>query len=145
MKKIIFSISLLLALSLSSLYATTKLNTDDNPEKIFKEAFPTAECVKWSREGDYRKVSFLLYGRGAQAFFSPEGDLLGTIRNILYADLPIKLMIAIRKRFDNAVPFAITEINRVDGTFYKFSVETKKRRYDVNMSEDGSFNKVAAK
>ena len=145
MKKIILSISVLLVLSFSSLDATAGVNPGDNPEEKFKAAFPTAECVKWSREGDYRKVSFMLYGKGAQAFFSPEGDLLGTMRNVLYADLPIKIMIAVRKRFDNSVPYAITEINRVDGTYYKFSVETKKRRYDVTISEDGSFTKVAAR
>jgi hypothetical protein len=145
MKKIILSISVLLVLSFSSLDATASVNPGDNPEQKFKAAFPTAECVKWSREGDYRKVSFMLYGRGAQAFFSPEGDLLGTMRNVLYADLPIKIMIAVRKRFDNSVPYAITEINRVDGTYYKFAVETKKRCYDVTISEDGSFTKVAAR
>jgi hypothetical protein len=143
MKKIIFSISLLLTMSLSSLYATTNTYYADTPEQIFKKSFPGAECVKWSREGDYRKVSFVLFGRGAQAFFSPEGDLLGTIRNILYADLPIKSMIAIKERFDNSVPYAITEINRVDGTLYKFSVDIKNRRYEATMSQDGSFNKVA--
>ena len=145
MKKIILSVGLLLAISMSSVYANPGPDADENPQEIFKRSFPSAECVKWSRQGDYTKVSFLLYGRGAQAFFSAEGDLLGTIRNILYADLPIKVMIAVKKRFDNSVPYAITEVNRVDGTFYKFSVEVKNRRYDATVSQDGSFTKVASR
>ena len=142
MKKIIFSVGLLLAVSMSSVYASANPGPNDDPEQIFKNTFPAAECVKWSRQGDYRKVSFVLYGRGAQAFFSPEGDLLGTMRNILYTDLPIKVMMAVKKRFNNAVPYALTEIDRVDGTFYKFSVESKNHRYDATVSLDGSFTKV---
>ncbi|RZK01651.1 MAG: hypothetical protein EOO43_24155 [Flavobacterium sp.] len=145
MKKIIFAISFILALSNYSVYAASTSNADGDPEQIFKESFPTAECVKWSREGEYRKVSFVLFGRGAQAIFSPEGDLLGTMRNVLYADLPIKVMTSIRKRFSNSVPFAITEINRVDGTLYKFSVEIKNRRYDATISQEGAFTKVVAR
>ncbi|HTE23190.1 hypothetical protein [Flavitalea sp.] len=142
MKQIIFSISLLLVISISALSANDKINFGDKAEQVFQKSFPAAECVKWTNEGDYRKVSFVLYGRGAQAFFSPEGDLLGTMRNIFYADLPIKVMMAIKKRFNNAVPFAITEINRVDGTHYKFSVETTKHRHDATVAQDGNFVKV---
>ena len=145
MKQFIFSAALLLTLSFSSSYASPVPGDEDKPERNFKKTFPTAECIKWSTEGDYRKVSFVLYGRGAQALFSPQGDLLGTVRNVFYSDMPIKVMMAIKKRFDNATPFAITEINRLEGTEYRFTIEVKNNRYEATISPDGNFNRVSNK
>ena len=139
MKQIILSLSLFLTVSISSLLANDGFDPNTKAEKRFKIAFPGAEDVKWSQEGSYTKAVFLFYGRGTQALFNADGELLGSVRNIFYADLPVRVMMAIRKRFDNAIPFGITEVNRVDGTQYRFFVEKGKKRIEANISPDGSF------
>lgn len=145
MKQFILSAALLVSVSFSSINAMPVPGDEDKTERNFKKSFPTAECIKWSREGDYRKVTFILYGRGAQALFSPDGNLLGTVRNVFYSDMPIKVMMAIKKRFDSATPYAITEVNRVDGTEYRFSIEVKNNRFEATITPDGNFNRVTSK
>jgi len=142
MKQIILSMCVMLTVSFTSLFA----NSDDDPntktEQRFKIAFPGAEGVKWSQEGKYIKAVFLFYGRGTQALFSADGELLGSVRNIFYADLPVRVMIAIRKRYDNAIPFGMTEVNRLDGTHYRFSIDKENKRLEISISPDGSFINV---
>jgi len=130
-------------------FAVGSLVADEKVEEMYKKAaamlnktFPSAEYVKWSLDAGYVKASFLIYGRGAQALFNTKGELLGTVRNVLYTDLPIKVMIRIKNKFSNAVPFAISEINRIDGTWYQFSVEKGRQRYRAVISPEGDFNNL---
>ena len=139
MKQIILSMCVMLTVSFTSLFANSGDDPNTKAEQRFRIAFPGAEGVKWSQEGVYTKAVFLFYGRGTQALFNADGELLGSVRNIFYADLPVRVMMAVRKRFDNAIPFGITEVNRVDGTQYKFFVEKGKKRIEANISPDGSF------
>jgi hypothetical protein len=142
MKQIILSLCLLMTVSFSSLLANNGFDPNTKAEQRFKIAFPGAESVKWSQEGSYTKAVFLFYGRGTQALFNADGELLGSVRSIFYADLPVRVMMAVRKRFDNAIPFGITEVNRVDGTHYRFSVEKENKRHEASISPDGSFINV---
>jgi hypothetical protein len=135
-----FSISLIFSLAISTAFANSAFS--DKADEVFKKTFPGAEAITWSTEGEYRKASFVLYGRRIQALFSAEGDLVGTVRNTHYSDLPIKVMLAIKNRFNNAAPFAITEINRLDGTEYKFSLEINSERVLVYMTSGGELIRI---
>ena len=143
MKQIILSMCVVLTLSFSSLFANGDFGPNTKAEQRFKMAFPGAEEVKWSQEGTYTKAIFLFYGRGTQALFSADGELLGSVRNVFYADMPVRAMMAIRKRFNNAIPFGVTEVNRLDGTHYRFFVEKGKQRFEGSISPDGNFIQVS--
>jgi hypothetical protein len=142
MKRIILCLALAFTLNTSTVFANVIYDSGDKTEQVFVKTFPAAQYVKWSTEGEYRKASFILYGKSTQALFTADGELLGTVRNIFYSDLPIKVMLSLKKRFDNAIPFAISEINRIDGTQYKLFIEIAKKRYQVFMLSDGSFSRL---
>jgi hypothetical protein len=143
MKQTFIFAMLLTILTASSLITRANFN-DDHIEKLFAAYFPGAQKVKWGTEGDYRKVSFIYNGKGAQALFDSKGKMIGFVRNVLYADLPIKVMLSISKRFENAAPYAMTEINREDGTLYKMFFDIGTKQVVAFVYPDGGFNKIKA-
>jgi hypothetical protein len=142
MKHIIMSLNLFLSCFLLSVIGYGHTTNSDKADVAFRKIFPGAECVRWSVEGDYHKATFLFYGKGAQALFDADGTLIGSVRNLLYSDLPIKVLMSIKNRFNNATPYAMTEINRRDGTRYRVFVDVGKKRFEAFVSSDGTFSTV---
>jgi hypothetical protein len=141
MKKLLLTMSLVLtAALLSTVFAS---GTDPRTEKAFAREFAGAENVKWTNltEG-YQKASFVLAGTRVEAYFSSDAELLGTVRNLLYGQLPLVVMQSVNSRFANAVIIEVTEIANNDGTHYKVRVEQQDKSYNVNVSSSGDVTEV---
>jgi len=142
MKKLILSITTILIIGVSSLSANTDTINTVKAREVFKKEFPNAESAKWSKEGGYTKVSFLLYGKGAFALFTPEGDLMGTVRNMFYAETPINVITSFEKRFKNPKVYSIVEINCEKGISYRLLFDNEQKRYEATINNDGTLGKV---
>jgi len=142
MKKLILSITTILLISVSALSANTNTIDTVKAREVFNKEFPNAESAKWSMEGDYTKVSFLLYGKCAFALFTPEGDLMGTVRNMFYAETPINVITSFEKRFKNPKVYSIVEINCKNGISYRLLFDNEQKRYEATINNDGSLSKV---
>jgi hypothetical protein len=140
MKRIILSMSLLLTLGVASAFAGP--GTDPVLEKIFKKEFKGAEHVKWSREKGYDKATFVLGGHRTIAWFGANGELLGSVRDIFYNQLPLVVMSAVDKRFSDAAMLDIWEVTTSVGTRYKLTLEHKARKYNVSVYTDGSIGEI---
>lgn len=142
MKKIFVSFTLLLTAGLSTLFA----NNDPNPEQqvldLFKEKFTASQNVTWSKQGDYDKATFLIGGSWVTAYFNPDGQLEGCIRNLSFDQLPLAVMTAIDKRFKSADVFTVKEISNDEGTSYILTLKSKNIIYKIKLDPSGSFNEV---
>jgi hypothetical protein len=143
MKKLLVSFSLVLTAGLASAF-TQEINNDPRVEKLFAREFAGAENVKWAKlaEGGYQKASFTLAGTGVEAYFSVDAELLGTVRNIFYSQVPLVVMQTINKQFANAVIIAITEITNSEGTSYKIILEEKNKKYNLRLSSFGEITEL---
>ena len=150
MKKIIVSFSLLLAIGISSMSATpvytgvrTPFNTPDpRVEKLLQKEFIGAEHIKWSKEEGYITATFVWGGQRTQAWFSQEGELVGSIRGISYNQLPLVVIRSIQARFNQPVMIELREVTNLDGTRYKLVLEDGAKKYKVSILPDGIFEET---
>ncbi len=142
MKKIIVSFSLLLSAGLSTVFATTEINPGQKTLDGFKKEFIAAESVTWDKQGDYDKATFQLTGHRVIAWFNAEGRLEGCIRDIFFDQLPLNVMKAVDKRFIAADILAVKEITNAEGTIYRITLETKKKKYSVKVGTYGNIDEV---
>ncbi|HET6996588.1 MAG TPA: hypothetical protein VFI06_16450 [Chitinophagaceae bacterium] len=138
MKNFIVATATVLATALSPVFAN---GSNDNPQaakKVFAKEFVGAQNIKWSELHDgYQKVTFVLNGTAAETYFDAEGELLGTIRNLLYNQLPLAVMQKVNNKFNEGVILVVNEITNPDGTTYQVTLEQKNRKYNVRLNSLG--------
>ena len=133
MKKIIVSLSLLLTAGLSTAFATDDPNPGEKVLATFKNEFLTAQNVVWTKENNYDKVSFVLASRRVIAYFNPEGELEGYMRDIFFDQLPLAVMTAVDKKYPDAVIIDVREVNNSNGVllylprFFLFAGDKSKK------------------
>ena len=116
------------------------LQKEINPtlETIFARQFAGAEHVKWTAvEDGVTKATFTLAGIRTEAYYSPEGELLGTLRNLFYSQLPLSVMQAVNNKFIGGVVIEIMEITNQEGTSYRVILEQKERKYTTRINSLG--------
>jgi hypothetical protein len=142
MKRVILSLSFLLTIGATIAFAGENPGTDPQVIKSFKKEFNGAEDVKWSDDGGFAKASFILANHRTLAWFSKEGELVGSIRDLFYNQLPLVVIKSLDKRFPEAVMIDIREVVTSEGTRYKFTLEQKGRKYKVSVYADGNVEQV---
>lgn len=137
MKK--FIIASTIAFTLIS--ATAFAGKDDNPAaKTFQKEFKGAEDVKWSEGTDIISATFILSSSRVVAYFSNSGELLGTVRNVLFNQLPLTAIKEINNRFGSTPVFDITEYTTGDDTVYYMYVDTPTKHLKLRVSTAGEIS-----
>jgi len=113
---------------------------DSRTQESFKKEFPDAQFVKWTAISDYQVVNFVLLDHRLEAFFSKQGELLETRRDLNYNQLPLAVMKELEKNFPDSDLSEIEEISNTDGTKYILVAETTKRKYKVAATPDGTLS-----
>ena len=139
MKKIILSLTLATALLSSSFtYAA-----DNEPNAKVRQAFTTEfteiKDVEWTtmtREGVYL-AKFSFNNESLQAFFTEEGEFLGTTRQILKSQLPILVATGLGKQYADAHVVTIFEYSKKDGIDYYITLTTAKGAMIVKATGNG--------
>ncbi|HEX6193368.1 MAG TPA: hypothetical protein VFZ42_13430 [Chitinophagaceae bacterium] len=141
MKRIVLSVAVMLTMGAAA-FANNLPEGNAKAEATFKKEFASAELVQWSVEGAYAKASFVLGGNRAIALFNSDGELLGSLRDLVYNQLPLPVISAMEKRFTGSAIFDIRELINNDGTRYKFTLEQKGKKYAASVFPDGSIEEI---
>ena len=123
MKKSILSLSLILMIGLSSAFANNFEGVNQKVISSFQKDFSNAKDVKWERSKEYAKATFSLNGQVLFAFYSEEGEMLATTRNILSSQLPINLQNDLKKEYGNFWITDLFEMASGNETAYYISIE----------------------
>ena len=121
---------------------------NENPEpgepvlNGFKKEFSNAENVSWDKQDEYDKATFVLSGRRVVAYFTSDGQLEGCVRDIFFDQLPLSVMTAVDKRYSGADILDVREITNGEGTSYRISLQTKKKKLRLKVSPSGSISEV---
>ncbi|MDZ4793306.1 MAG: hypothetical protein SGI83_03425 [Bacteroidota bacterium] len=142
MKKIIVSFSFLLVAGISTAFAREDPGPDQKTLDLFKNEFKTAENVRWDKQGEYDKATFLLLGRRVIAWFNTANQLEGCVRDIFFDQLPLTVMKAVDKRFADADILAVSEISNTEGTSYRIILEVKNKKYNIKVGSAGNIDDV---
>jgi hypothetical protein len=109
-----------------------------NPaEATFQKEFSGATNVKWNEGKDIISASFLLSDSRIVAYFTSEGSLIGTERNVLFNQLPLNVVKEINNRYGNAPIFDIIEYTSGTETFYGMVVDTPTKRLKLKITGEG--------
>ena len=84
--------------------------------------------VEWtsvSKEGIYQ-AKFAFNNETLQAFFTEDGEFLGTTRQITKAQLPILVVTELEKQYTDAHVATIFEYSKKDGTSYYITITGNK-------------------
>ena len=104
----------------------------------FKKEFAAAENVSWDKQEEFDKATFTLAGRRVVAYFNESGKLEGSIRDLLFDQLPLAVMTAVDKKYGSTGILDVREVSNPEGTSYRLTVETKSRKIRIKVSPDGS-------
>ncbi|MBS1601271.1 MAG: hypothetical protein JST42_01295 [Bacteroidetes bacterium] len=119
--KIALSIALLLTIGVMSSFATPAFATpgftaptdrSDLIKASFQKDFKKAEIIGLETTNTYNKLTFKMNDMVLYAFYSDNGDLLAVTRNIKSTQLPIQLLLDIKRDYAN---YWITDLFEFNG------------------------------
>jgi hypothetical protein len=109
-----------------------------NPaEATFQKEFSGATNVEWTQAKDVISVSFVLSDSRILAYFTTDGELIGTARNVLFNQLPLAVIKEINNRYGNAPISDIIEYTSGMDTFYGMYVDTPTKHLKIKVTAEG--------
>ncbi len=142
MKKIVLSLAALLTVGAATLSANPLPEPNPKALEVFNREFASARFAKWSEDEGLAKVSFVLGGTRAIAFFDEGGELLGSIRDLTFNQLPLAVLTSIDKRYKDAAIYDFRELTNAEGTRYTMTVEDKGKKISVTLFANGQLADV---
>jgi hypothetical protein len=122
MKKMMVVLAMMLTVSSITAFA----GDGDVSTKVlnaFQQDFSDAADVKWTEGDDYYKASFLFKNQYVSAYYSPEGELYGITRYISSLDLPLNLLLSLKKDYSKFWITDLFELSKKEGTSYYITLE----------------------
>jgi len=138
MKKVFLSTAFMLVIALSTAFAKTGPGIGEELQATFEKEFSGAVSVNWKETDEYFKANFIFQGSVTEAYFNKEGQLTGSIRALFFNQLPMAVIIAVNKRFADADVLDVYEINNDNGTLYRLTLTSEKRKYRLMLDASGS-------
>lgn len=138
MKKIFLSAAFILTVAAGTSFATEDPVTGDEAKETFAKEFAGAESAVWKQSGDYFKVNFIFRGYRTEAYFNKEGGLEGSVRSLLYDQLPLTIVTSVNKRFADADVLDVYEINNAEGTVYRITLKRDSKKIRVKLDPAGN-------
>jgi hypothetical protein len=136
MKKSIIVFSAILTVITATAFVGAK--PGGNPaEATFQKEFNGATNVKWTEGKDVISASFILSDSRIIAYFSSDGELLGTERNVLFNQLPLAVVKEINNHFGDAPISDIIEYTSGLATYYGMYVDTPTKHLKVKITSEG--------
>lgn len=90
---------LLLLIVVTTQFSFANDATGTSVMSSFNKDFSRATDVQWQHAENYDMASFLLDSRYMNAYYAPDGELLAVVRNIVSLELPLKLLLDLKKNY----------------------------------------------
>ena len=135
--KIALSIALLLTIGVMSSFATPT-DKSDLIKASFQKDFQKAEIIGLETTNSYNKLTFKMNDMVLYAFYSDNGDLLAVTRNIRSTQLPIQLLLDLKRDYPN---YWITDLFEFNGDgINSYYVTLENADTAVTLRANGSEN-----
>lgn len=122
MKKILLSALVILTISLGS-RAQTNEPVDQQTSAAFLSDFAGAAHAVWQQGADFSKVTFAINGSVLFAYYKPGGELIAASRNISSSQLPLRLLIELKKDYNTYWITDLFELSVNNTTEYFVTLE----------------------
>ena len=142
MKKTFVTLLAFLMIGITASIANPGINLDPKILSAFQKEFSFVKNVKWEVKGNLTQVNFLLNDQGVTAWYNSNAELVATVRNIFYNQLPISVIRSLEKEYAGSDLYGITEVNRNNETYYQLCADEKNKKYLLKASPSGSISVV---
>ena len=122
MKKLITAVVLSTILLVNAAFANKTETVNFKVENAFNQEFISAKEVNWQKTDNFYRASFKMNEELMTAYFTPDGELLGVIHNLLSTQLPINLQTSLKKDFDGYWITDLFECAKSDGNSYFITI-----------------------
>lgn len=116
-------IALLATVGIGSSFARPADNTNDIVLASFHKEFRSGNVMKVENTKDYTKVTFSLNDVVMFAYYGESGQLIAIVRNIPSTQLPIQLLMELKKNHSDCWITDLFEINSNNQTTYYVTLE----------------------
>lgn len=141
MKKIIVSLTLAAAILTTGTLHAAGNNPNAAVKEAFAKEFAQIKDVKWdvvTKDGNgIYQANFTFNNESLQAFFTEEGEFLGTTRQITKSQLPILVTRELDKKYGDAEIRSVYEHSMTDGIAYYITLVTDKGTIVVKAAGNG--------
>jgi len=102
----------------------------------FNSAFKNASGTTWSATGNLAKATFINDNVKMEAFYSLEGELIGTTKGISMDEIPVKAKRSFAKKFNGYTVKEAILFEGADETAYFISADNETESVIVKVSEN---------
>ena len=135
-KKIFLAAALLLTVGISSSFATPVDGGNDAATVSFHKDFKKVEVIETRVGKDFIKFTFKMNDVIMSAFYNDNGQLLAITRNIQSSQLPLQLLMQIKKDYAN---YWISDLFEYDGDGYNsYYITLESADYRVILRSNGT-------
>ena len=121
-KKLAIAVALLLTVGVTSSFATPNDKTDVI-KASFRKDFKKAELMEMEAGDSYNKLTFKMNDMVLYAFYTDNGELLAVTRNIKSNQLPIQLLLDLKRDYANYWITDLFEFNGDGSNSYYITLE----------------------
>jgi len=127
---------LVAALAIFSLSRTTAAPNEELI-RVFSHTFPAAKYVRWTEDHEYHVVSFTLSETQCKIWYTKEGTVAYSLKYSGENELPLKPLLAVKKKYKDKHIVGVTELTNQYGVSYERTLSDDKKWYVVQASADG--------
>ena len=111
-------------------------NVNGEIRASFRHDFRDAQIMTTEAYKDFTKLTFKLNDQVLFAFYSQNGDLLAVTRNIPSSQLPVSLLLSLKKQLGNSWVTELFEFNSDAQHCYYVSMENADSRINLRSNGD---------
>ena len=100
--------------------------------QLFNRTFPDAKYVRWAEQEGLYVVSFTRNDAQCRIWYDKEGSLVYSLKYCQETELPMKVLLAVKKRYHDKHIDGVTELTNKNGVTYEVVLSDEKKWYVVN-------------
>jgi hypothetical protein len=139
MKKTILIGAIMMMTGISFSFATKTDNISGSVTHSFRKDFTNAKDVKWESGKIFVKATFKMDDQVTYAYYSKDGELIATTRNILSSQLPIAQLVGLRKSYGAYWITDLFEVNSNNETSYYITLENADYKMVLKSNTGGDW------
>lgn len=105
--------------------------------QLFAHTFPDAKYVRWAEQEGFYIVSFTRNETQCRIWYDKEGSLVYSLKYCQETELPMKVLLAVKKRYHDKHIDGVTELTNKSGVIYELILSDDKKWYVVNSTAYG--------
>jgi hypothetical protein len=128
--------ALLLTIGVGSSFARNANDNGDKVNALFHKDFRQAELLDTKTNPDYTRFTFKMSGIVLTAFYSNKGELLAVTHNITSTQLPLTLLMKVKRNYSNFWISDLFELNSNGESTYYITLENADKTITLRSSDN---------